>query len=175
MKHTLSSERMLFDVMNESTQRCDLVSCARRAQDDVGPTAGALLNFQPTNSIWVMGNAELIRLAIANLLSNAKRYSPADSEIKVWFEVDEQSVSLHVQDAGQGLAEVDISRIFDKYFRGQQSSGLPGAGLGLYLVQLIMRRHHGAVEAKNNPQGGAIFTLKFPRVAFDGSALNLKS
>jgi signal transduction histidine kinase len=164
MQNTLSSERLLFDAVTMPIEKCDLVSCVLRAKADVEPIAGGFLHVLPTDATWVMGNPELIRVAIANLLSNAKRYSPVESEIRVWIDCDERWVSVRVQDAGNGIAQEEIHRVFDKYYRGGHAAGKPGAGLGLYLVRLIMSRHNGRAEVVNNPQGGSTFSLYFPRL-----------
>ncbi len=168
MQSTLSSERLLFDADSLPMETCDLTRCLTRASADVAPFEGGALNLKHSAQMSVIGNAELIRVAIANLLSNAKRYAPKDSDIQVWMDLDERWVSVHVQDAGQGIAKEEMDRVFDKYYRGGQSSGKPGAGLGLYLVRLIMRRHKGRVEVANNPQGGSTFSLRFPRMMVGG-------
>ena len=168
MQSTLSSERLLFDADSLPMETCDLTRCLTRASADVAPFEGGALNLKHSAPMFVIGNAELIRVAIANLLSNAKRYAPKDSDIQVWMDLDERWVSVHVQDAGQGIAKEEMDRVFDKYYRGGQSSGKPGAGLGLYLVRLIMRRHKGRVEVANNPQGGSTFSLRFPRMMVGG-------
>jgi signal transduction histidine kinase len=168
MQSTLSSERLLFDADSLPMETCDLTRCLTRASADVAPFEGGALNLKHSAPMSVIGNAELIRVAIANLLSNAKRYAPKDSDIQVWMDLDERWVSVHVQDAGQGIAKEEMDRVFDKYYRGGQSSGKPGAGLGLYLVRLIMRRHKGRVEVANNPQGGSTFSLRFPRMMVGG-------
>lgn len=168
MQSTLSSERLLFDADSLPMETCDLTRCLTRASADVAPFEGGALNVKHSAPMSVIGNAELIRVAIANLLSNAKRYAPKDSDIQVWMDLDERWVSVHVQDAGQGIAKEEMDRVFDKYYRGGQSSGKPGAGLGLYLVRLIMRRHKGRVEVANNPQGGSTFSLRFPRMMVGG-------
>ena len=163
MQSTLSSERLLFDADSLPMENCDLAHCLMRASDDVDSFVGGTLKVQPLRPMFVIGNAELIRVAITNLLSNAKRYAPSDSDIQVWMEWDESWVSVHVQDAGQGIPKDEMDRVFDKYYRGGQSFGKPGAGLGLYLVRLIMSRHNGLAEVANNPQGGSTFSLRFPR------------
>jgi signal transduction histidine kinase len=164
MQSTLSSERLLFDADSLPMETCDLTHCLTRASADVEPFEGGALSVKPAAPISVIGNPELIRVAITNLLSNAKRYAPKDSHIRVWMDLDDRWVSVHVQDTGQGIPKDEMERVFDKYYRGGQSSGKPGAGLGLYLVRLIMRRHNGRVEVANNPQGGSTFSLRFPRM-----------
>lgn len=160
-KH-LSSERLLFDTLTTELSPCDLQRSAQRVVADFQDMDGARVQLQEGRALWVDGNDELIRLALSNLLSNAKRYTPAQGQIVVSLERQGEWTCLRVRDSGPGIAQQDMPKIFDKYFRGSSSTGLPGAGLGLYLVQWIMRRHQGRVEAANHPDGGSVFTLCFP-------------
>jgi signal transduction histidine kinase len=159
-KH-LTSERLLFDAASTELAVCDLRQCAERVVGDFRDLDGARVELEDGSSVYVRGNAELIRLALSNLLSNAKRYSPDDGVISIRLRELEGWVSLQVQDEGPGIGEHEISRVFEKYFRGSSSSGRAGAGLGLYLVQMIMRRHEGRVEVTNLPDGGCSFSLCF--------------
>ena len=161
MQSTLSSERLLFDAGSVQMEDCGLRACIEQACMDVDPVEGGAIRFATSEPVWIWGNAELIRLAVANLLSNAKRYSPHESEIRVNLQVSQGRVSVEVQDAGHGIPTDEIPRVFDKYFRGGVAVGKPGAGLGLYLVRLIMDRHGGRVTVANNPQGGSTFALTF--------------
>ena len=160
-KH-LSSERLLFDTLTTELSACDLRRSAQRVVADFQDLDGARVQLQEGRALWVDGNDELIRLALSNLLSNAKRHTPAQGQIVVSLEPQGEWTCLRVRDTGPGIAQQDMTKIFDKYFRGGSSTGLPGAGLGLYLVQWIMRRHQGRVEAANHPDGGSVFTLCFP-------------
>ena len=161
MQNTLSSERLLFEASPVSLDDCDLRACVQRACSDVEPTEGGEICLEPCGPVRVRGNPELIRLAVANLLSNAKRYAPKASEIHVCIQAAQGGVVVHVQDAGCGIPEDEIPRVFDKYFRGGVAAGKPGAGLGLYLVRLIMERHGGQVTVTNNAQVGSTFSLRF--------------
>ena len=159
-KH-LSSERLLFDTIAIELAACDARRCAQRVVADFQDVEGAPVVLTPGPALWVDGHDELIRLALSNLLSNAKRYSSGQAPIVVSLELQGRWACVRVRDHGPGIAPQDMPKIFDKYFRGGTSTGLPGAGLGLYLVQWIMRRHQGRVEAANHPDGGCVFTLCF--------------
>ena len=161
VQSTLSSERLLFDAGSVQMEDCDLRACIERACLDVEPVQGGTIRFAASEPVWVRGNAELIRVAVANLLSNAKRYSPLASEIRVNLQMSQGRVSVEVQDAGRGIPLDEIPRVFDKYFRGGIAVGKPGVGLGLYLVRLIMERHGGRVTVANNALGGSTFALIF--------------
>lgn len=159
-KH-LSSERLMFDALATELSPCDLRRSAQRVVTDFQDMDGARVVLEPGPALQVEGNEDLIRLALSNLLSNAKRHSPPSVQIVVSLGLQGRWACVRVRDSGPGIAQQDMPKIFDKYFRGGGSTGLPGAGLGLYLVQWIMRRHQGRVEAANHPAGGCVFTLCF--------------
>ena len=95
------------------------------------------------------------------LLSNAKRYAPSTSEIQVWMDCDEQWVSLHVQDAGVGISEEEMDRVFEKYYRSPQARRQAGTGLGLYLVRKLVLTLGGQIRYA--PDASTVrFELQFP-------------
>ncbi|HTO90048.1 MAG TPA: HAMP domain-containing sensor histidine kinase [Candidatus Sulfotelmatobacter sp.] len=117
----------------------------------------------------VRGDAIALSHCLLNLLDNAVKYSKDDRYIRVTAAASNGTVQLSVADHGIGVAPGDRRRIFEKFVRidhGLQHDA-KGAGLGLSLVQQIMRAHHGRVEVTPNPGGGSVFTLVLP--ATDGA------
>jgi len=103
--------------------------------------------------------------ALANLLSNAFRHTTGSR--RVWLSAAPEGrrfVRFTVRDEGPGIPPGDLSSVFLKYFRSDQTrrSGNPGSGLGLYFVRLVAERHGGRVAVENGPEGGASFTLELP-------------
>jgi signal transduction histidine kinase len=113
--------------------------------------------------VWVKGNAHAIEDAIRNLVENAVAHSPAGEEVAVAILRDG---SVAVSDRGPGVPSELQDRIFDRFWRGAERIG-SGAGLGLAIVREIMKAHGGTVDVRNHALGGAIFTLRFNRVAGD--------
>jgi len=72
--------------------------------------------------------------------------------------------SISVVDAGPGISPADRELIFERFWRGKRVAS-SGAGLGLSIVKEIMNAHRGSISVKANPNGGAIFTLQFPKAA----------
>jgi signal transduction histidine kinase len=107
--------------------------------------------------VAVKGNAHAIEDAIRNLVENAVGHSPVGGEVVVGVHSDG---SVGVADRGPGVPVEDRERIFDRFSRGKRS-GPGGAGLGLAIVQEIMRAHHGTVGVTDNVVAGAVFTLRF--------------
>jgi two-component system, OmpR family, sensor histidine kinase TctE len=108
---------------------------------------------------FVKGNRHAIEDAIRNLIENAIRHTPPNTEVIV--EIDLKG-SVSVSDHGTGVRPEDRNHIFDRFWRGKESRGA-GAGLGLAIVKEIMRAHEGEVMVSDHPGGGARFTLSFQR------------
>ena len=113
--------------------------------------------------VWIDRNK--FDKAIANLLSNAFKYTPNGGEIIFRIEKDERKVQLYVIDSGKGLGD-NSKKIFDRFYQGNNSSDmhLGGSGIGLNLCRSIVRLHGGEVKAYNRTDGrsGACFAIEIP-------------
>lgn len=102
--------------------------------------------------------------ALMNVLDNAIKYTPAGSTIDVRMETTDDHFNIHVRDHGQGIAQEDHERIFDKYTRLQrQDHQVAGTGLGLALARAAMRGQGGDILVSSHADGGAVFTLCWPQ------------
>ena len=101
---------------------------------------------------------------LLNLLDNAVKYSRDRKEIRVVARERDDMVSIAVGDRGIGIAAEDLPRIFEKFVRVETGlvHTVKGAGLGLSLVDQIVRAHHGRVEVASTPGEGSIFTMLIP-------------
>jgi signal transduction histidine kinase len=108
-----------------------------------------------------------MRVVLANLLENAARYSPRDSNIRIRLHRDLSSCRLDVIDSGDGIAGKDLKNVFKMFWRGseeQDSRIRGGTGLGLYIVRNIVRDHKGKVWASSQGVGrGSTFSVRLPR------------
>jgi two-component system, OmpR family, sensor histidine kinase SenX3 len=115
----------------------------------------------------VLGDPEELRTAVSNLLDNAVKYSPNGVHISVELEArNEKRVVLRVRDAGVGIPEHELKRIFKRFYRVTQRSlsQVKGTGLGLFIVRSIARKHGGRVFAQSDGAGkGTTVTLELPR------------
>jgi two-component system OmpR family sensor kinase len=118
--------------------------------------------------LFVLGDAKRIHQAIANLLANARTHTPAGTPITVTAQTSANETTISVSDLGPGLSKSDQDRIFERFFRADPSrarnSG-EGSGLGLSIVDAIMKAHGGSVSVSSELGAGARFTLHFPIVA----------
>jgi two-component system, OmpR family, sensor histidine kinase MprB len=178
--------RLLHDVVEQSEELTglvsDLIELARGdlqagTVDDVrldGVVAQSLararrnapgIRFEEAvEPVIVDGVPERLERAINNLLDNATRHSPPGGTVEVV--VDDTGV--RVRDHGPGIDPADLPYVFDRFYRGVTSRGSQGSGLGLAIVRQVAEQHGGSVEAANDPQGGAVFTLHLPTVPTDG-------
>jgi two-component system sensor histidine kinase KdpD len=106
--------------------------------------------------------AQLAR-AIANLVENALHYAPADTQVTIGAAPRAEMVEIWVSDAGPGVPDAEKQYVFDKFFRGQASAGVPsGTGLGLAITREIVRTHHGTVRVEDAAPHGARFVATVP-------------
>lgn len=118
----------------------------------------------PDTPAYVSGDAALLRIAVNNLISNAVKFAPQGSSIRLRLTLDADHCLLSVEDNGPGVAEADRELIFQKYRRGAMAERTPGAGLGLAIVRSVVDLHHGRVSVTDAPKGGALFVIRLPDV-----------
>jgi two-component system, OmpR family, sensor histidine kinase MprB len=111
-----------------------------------------------TEPCTVRGDAERLSRAVTNLLGNALKWSPEGRTV----EVSVAQGSVVVRDHGPGINEADLPLVFERFYRSPAARGTAGSGLGLAIVRHVVEAHGGSVEATNAPDGGAVFTLRFP-------------
>jgi two-component system sensor histidine kinase MtrB len=114
----------------------------------------------------VIGDANRLEQALQNLAANAIRHMPDGGTLVLRAEADGEQIRISVHDSGPGIPPEHLAHIFDRFYKVDQSRAgtrVPsGSGLGLSIVQAIVRRHGGEVRAANSPDGGAIFELQLP-------------
>jgi signal transduction histidine kinase len=103
-----------------------------------------------------------IRQIIGNLLDNAIKYTPAGGTVELNAHTDGKDTVITVEDTGIGIPPQDLSRIWDRLFRGDQSRSINGLGLGLSLVKAVVEAHGGKVEVTSDSMRGSVFTIHIP-------------
>jgi len=120
--------------------------------------------FAPVKSTVVNADQDKISHVLHNLISNATKYSPQGSEIKVTCNTDNENLIVRVTDRGMGISEQDLGKVFDRYFRAEDSklSTIAGFGIGLYICNEIITRHGGRIWAESELGKGSTFTFSIP-------------
>lgn len=109
-------------------------------------------------------DADRIAIAVVNLVSNAIKYGPEGSTVQVCLERRGSSAIIEVHDDGEGIPAHDLPHIFEQYYRAENSrrNGIPGMGLGLFIVREIVELHDGQVTIDSLPGRGTTFRVTLP-------------
>jgi signal transduction histidine kinase len=111
----------------------------------------------------MIGDAKLLFQVFSNLLANAIKYSPGGGAIEVEAGSAADEVVVTVSDRGIGIPPRDLPRLFERYHRGANVSGIVGTGVGLYLVKMALDLHRGGIEVQSKENEGSRFTVRLPR------------
>jgi signal transduction histidine kinase len=139
-------------------------STIERLQAAAGRKRIALLREDSVADAPIEGDPELLEFAISNLVTNAVKYSPAGTEVKLLLERDEEHVAVHVTDRGPGMNADESRKLFNRFYRTEEAerSGVPGFGLGLAIAREIARHHGGELSLDTRPGEGSRFTISLP-------------
>ncbi|MFF7337579.1 sensor histidine kinase [Streptomyces sp. NPDC008163] len=141
------------------------VAAAHQARADA---AGVALGVRPPGRPLPPLEADPVRLrqAVGNLVSNAVRHTPEGGKVtlRAYGSEGGDAVLVDVADTGSGIPADDLSRVFDRFWRGEKSRSrrTGGSGLGLAIVRKLAEAHGGSATAVSTPGEGSVFTLRFP-------------
>jgi signal transduction histidine kinase len=141
-----------------------LEACIQRAQP-LAERKQIELRVDEISSIPLTGDRELMEYAVYNLLTNAIKYSPAETTVAISCIGQGQMLRLSVRDQGIGMDDKELRNIFKKFYRTKkaETSGEVGTGIGLSIVDQIITHHHGHIEVTSTPGKGSCFTIVLPR------------
>ena len=151
-------------IAHEAIDIKKLIEEAAQAVRATAPYANITLDF-PEEESFIIGDSLKVYQAILNLAANATAHTPEGTPITISLLPHEESFQIKVRDLGPGLTPEQQSKVFERFYRVDQSrtrTGAEGSGLGLSIVQAIMEAHHGAVEIESELGRGTTFTLTFP-------------
>ncbi|MFW5748378.1 MAG: sensor histidine kinase [Chloroflexota bacterium] len=113
----------------------------------------------------VMGDEDLLGLAIYNLLDNALKFTSEGDRVTLYAAVEDSELAITVEDTGQGIPQADLPYVWEELYRSKEAHGIPGSGLGLALVRTIIERHEGRVDIRSQQNVGTSVTLYLPLAA----------
>lgn len=110
----------------------------------------------------VMGDEDLLHLAIYNLIDNAMKFTQSGDTVHLRAYVEAGEVVIEVEDSGQGIPEDEMPFIWEELFRSREARGIPGSGLGLAMVKNIIENHDGSVDLQSESNRYTRVTLRLP-------------
>ncbi len=145
----------------------DMVSIAQQAVDDVYELAIAkrikFVKIFPDDSLWIRGDFGLLLRALTNVLINAVNYSPEGATIKSELRFDDEVLTLEITDQGPGIPAAKVSKLFRRFSRvDAEHQSREGSGLGLYFVDVTIKKHNGVVSVKSQLGVGSTFIISLP-------------
>lgn len=158
----LDVDRLLRGTMEAATDPVDLAEVVADVLEHLDP-GDRPVTLEATPTVVAGDRPELERIVEA-LVGNAFRHTPPDTAVWVWVTPHEDDGVLVVEDAGPGIPEELRGRLFEAFEQGEQAAAAaePGTGVGLALVDRLVRLHDGTVNAEDRPGGGARFVVRLP-------------
>jgi two-component system phosphate regulon sensor histidine kinase PhoR len=150
-----------MEMKRESFAAADLVDACLKRVAPLAERKSIALTLDSTVDGTLVGDRELMEYALYNLLTNAVKYSPADTHVRVFSELRGSELRLAVQDQGIGMDAKEIKSIFRKFYRTKraEASGETGTGIGLSIVEQIVTRHGGRIDVTSTPGKGSCLTM----------------
>lgn len=161
----------LADIENIPTTRlqsCDLEALSEKCRVTVlemFPDASIRIENLSKKRPVLIGDPDLLEMAILNLIQNGVKYSDPPADVLITFDQDKEFVIMKVIDKGIGISKEDIERIFERFYRVNKSRSqkVGGSGLGLSIVQTVIRKHFGKIKVESQLGSGSTFTVTLPR------------
>ncbi|MEO1815651.1 MAG: HAMP domain-containing sensor histidine kinase [Acetobacterium sp.] len=115
------------------------------------------------DEITYQGDQELMAQVIINLLTNAIHHTPVDGEIRIDLHATAKEITITITDSGKGISGEDQEKIFDRFYKADQSRSTPGTGLGLTISQRIVGLHGGTITVESTLEKGSTFAVRLPQ------------
>lgn len=143
----------------------DLAAAVARTIDSQEPqleAAGIIVDREIRHPVVVRADPDRIHQVIVNILTNAARFCRAGDRVTVRVFDDGARAVIEVADTGPGIAAADVPHVFKRRWRGRNSRGVAGSGIGLAVVRELVEAHRGTVAVKSSLGAGTIFTIMLP-------------
>lgn len=163
----LSLSRIEMNAHIRPEGKADLRRVAESVVDSLAPVAKEskiALRLEISDALSTAGDADELTQVIANLIENAIKYSPANTQVTIAGRVENGQAVVSIADQGPGIAAEHIPRLTERFYRVnvQQSRSRGGTGLGLAIVKHILNRHRGRLVIESELGRGSVFTVRLP-------------
>jgi two-component system sensor histidine kinase KdpD len=160
----LDMTRLESGAMRVKRSAVDIQDVIGSALEEIGARlAGRSVKMDIPDSLPLISvDFMLIERVLVNVIDNALKYSPPESDIEIRAFLAGAFIEITVADRGVGIPPEDLNRIFDKFYRVQRPDNVSGTGLGLAISKGIVEAHGGFISAENRPGGGTIITIALP-------------
>lgn len=164
VERLLRAARVDADQLPARRERCTLDTILDAALAHVGAHAQARRYVRDTAGIEVSGDPDLLRELFAHLIENAVKFSAPESEIEVAAHARNGSTTISLRDHGIGIEREHLPYIFERFYRVEANltAATGGYGLGLYIVDALVRAHSGTIAVESEPNLGTTVTLEIP-------------
>jgi len=142
----------------------DVVRASMERAQPLAERKRMTMTLESLDECTLKGDRELMEYAVYNLLTNAVKYSPVETQVTVFTALSGGTLRLSVRDQGIGMDEKEARKIFTKFYRTKRAeqSGEAGTGIGLSIVEQIVVHHGGRIEVQSSPGAGSCFTMVLP-------------
>jgi len=121
------------------------------------------LHCQGPEKNFLLGDSRMLQRMLSNILDNAVKYTSPGGEVKVSVSEANEHTIITICDTGIGISEADLTRIFERFYRSDQSRSEPVTGLGLSLARAVARAHGGDITVRSVLNQGSTFTITLPK------------
>ena len=154
-------------VEKPSREKVDIAALIRQACEIFQPIAedkNVRLSHRAPEKTLIFGDTRMLQRMLSNILDNGVKYTPSGGKIKVSLtESESRDLVISVNDTGVGISKADLPRIFERFYRCDQSRSQPGTGLGLSLARAIARAHGGDITVTSTVNQGSTFNITLPK------------
>lgn len=148
-----------------SSSRFSLKDCVNEALENIcslWPDRNIGFSSISDNPLFVVGDRQLIKTALLNLIENGLKYSPAEEPVELELGLEQENGVVMVLDRGIGISQSERLQVFEKYYRSDRGVETSGTGVGLFLVKKTVELHGGTVFVAGREGGGTVMTMILP-------------
>jgi heavy metal sensor kinase len=152
-------------VINLNFEKIDLSEIIKSIRNDLWlflEKKNILFDFNCKNEIIISADIIQIRSLLLNLIDNAIKYNKKGGKITVTAKKDKDHAKIIISDTGIGINKSDLPHVFDRYYRTKKNINKKGYGLGLNIVNSIVKMHRGKIDVKSHPDKGTAFIIQLP-------------